>query len=259
MLDLDGLTASFQAHRLRRRRRRRRDPRGAPAGLARRAPGVRSVSHARCASPTSPPCAAVLAALLGAARPCSSRAESSGNGLIPAANAGPLRSDFEAVAKAAQAGNGNCTATTEADRQNRTGLRRAALDDRRGTAQQRSARASQTCAHARSKLCAQPLAQTTTTSSTAHDDDHDDAGENPHATTPTPHDHTTPDHPHDADHTDADHDRATEAAPRRPASKARRQGGPGGGTGAGEAGGSGQRRWRRPGAERRERDREGGQ
>jgi hypothetical protein len=39
---------------------------------------------------------------------------SSGKGLIPIANAGPLQSDFEAVAQAAQAGGGNCTTTTEA-------------------------------------------------------------------------------------------------------------------------------------------------
>jgi hypothetical protein len=36
---------------------------------------------------------------------------SSGKGLIPEANAGPLRSDFEAVASAAAAGNGSCAST----------------------------------------------------------------------------------------------------------------------------------------------------
>lgn len=39
---------------------------------------------------------------------------SSGTGLIPAANAGPLQGDFEAVAKAAQEGNGSCVATETA-------------------------------------------------------------------------------------------------------------------------------------------------
>lgn len=39
---------------------------------------------------------------------------SSGGGLIPAASAGPLKDDFEAVAQAARAGNGNCTPTQEA-------------------------------------------------------------------------------------------------------------------------------------------------
>jgi hypothetical protein len=36
---------------------------------------------------------------------------SSTKGLIPEANAGPLKSDFEAVAEAAETGNGNCKAT----------------------------------------------------------------------------------------------------------------------------------------------------
>jgi hypothetical protein len=39
---------------------------------------------------------------------------SSGSGLIPLANAGPLQSDFEAVAQAAAAGNGSCAATESA-------------------------------------------------------------------------------------------------------------------------------------------------
>jgi hypothetical protein len=49
----------------------------------------------------------VLAALLVA---CSS----SGKGLIPTGDAGPLQSDFEAVAQAAKNGNGDCTATESA-------------------------------------------------------------------------------------------------------------------------------------------------
>lgn len=39
---------------------------------------------------------------------------SSGVGLIPSASAGPLKSDFEAVAQAAESGNGNCLATETA-------------------------------------------------------------------------------------------------------------------------------------------------
>jgi hypothetical protein len=39
---------------------------------------------------------------------------SSGKGLIPTGNAGPLQSDFEAVARDAQNGNGRCTATEAA-------------------------------------------------------------------------------------------------------------------------------------------------
>jgi len=52
--------------------------------------------------------AAALAALLLAG--CGS----SGGGLIPSANAGPLQSDFEAVAQAAQTGDGECAATEAA-------------------------------------------------------------------------------------------------------------------------------------------------
>jgi hypothetical protein len=39
---------------------------------------------------------------------------SSDKGLIPKTSAGPLRSDFEAVAQAAETGNGNCTRTEKA-------------------------------------------------------------------------------------------------------------------------------------------------
>jgi hypothetical protein len=55
-----------------------------------------------------------LAALLGVSAALMMACGSSGSGLIPAANAGPLQSDFEAVAQAAQNGNGNCLATESA-------------------------------------------------------------------------------------------------------------------------------------------------
>ena len=54
------------------------------------------------------PCAAVLTALLLAA--CGS----SGKGLIQESKAGPLRRDFEAVARLAAKGNGNCAPTSKA-------------------------------------------------------------------------------------------------------------------------------------------------
>jgi len=56
----------------------------------------------------------VLAALLGISGPLLISCGSSGAGLIPAQNAGPLQSDFDAVALAAENGNGSCTATEEA-------------------------------------------------------------------------------------------------------------------------------------------------
>lgn len=55
-----------------------------------------------------------LAALLGAAAAVLVACGSSGSGLIPAAQAGPLQSDIEAVEKAAEEGNGNCSATEAA-------------------------------------------------------------------------------------------------------------------------------------------------
>src|SRR6185437_5087331 len=93
--------------RLRRRRRRGRDPRCAPARLARRAPGVRAVTRPQLAK-------LALAALLGVAAAVLVACGGSGNGLIPAAQAGPLQGDIEAVEKAAEEGNGNCSATEAA-------------------------------------------------------------------------------------------------------------------------------------------------
>lgn len=87
---------------------------------------------------------------------------SSGKGLIPIANAGPLQSDFEAVAQAAQSGGGNCTATTEAI--NKTEQDFAALPATIDSGLHR--RLSEGISNLRERalaLCAQPLAQTATT------------------------------------------------------------------------------------------------
>jgi hypothetical protein len=54
------------------------------------------------------------AALLGVTAAVLVSCGSSGSGLIPSANAGPLQGDFEAVARAAALGNGSCTATESA-------------------------------------------------------------------------------------------------------------------------------------------------
>lgn len=56
----------------------------------------------------------LAAALLGVAAAALVACGSSGTGLIPAASAGPLQSDFEAVSQAAQSGNGNCLTTESA-------------------------------------------------------------------------------------------------------------------------------------------------
>ena len=55
-----------------------------------------------------------VVALLGAAAALLVSCGSSGAGLIPSASAGPLQADFEAVAKAAEAGNGDCAKTEAA-------------------------------------------------------------------------------------------------------------------------------------------------
>jgi hypothetical protein len=87
---------------------------------------------------------------------------SSGKGLIPTANAGPLQSDFEAVAQAAQAGGGNCTATTAAI--NKTEQDFAALPATIDSGLHK--RLSEGISNLRERalaLCAQPPTQTATT------------------------------------------------------------------------------------------------
>jgi hypothetical protein len=57
---------------------------------------------------------ALVATLLGLAAALLISCGSSGKGLIPTADAGPLQSDFEAVSQAALNGNGSCAATEAA-------------------------------------------------------------------------------------------------------------------------------------------------
>lgn len=56
----------------------------------------------------------LAAALVGLAAALLVSCGGSGKGLIPEASAGPLRSDFEAVAQAAESGNGSCAHTEAA-------------------------------------------------------------------------------------------------------------------------------------------------
>lgn len=109
------------------------------------------------------PIALALAALLGAAAAVLVACGSSGRGLIPEANAGPLQSDFEAVAQAAQAGNGDCTATTEAI--NKTEQDFAALPATVDQAlRSRLSKGIENLRERALALCAQPLAQPASTS-----------------------------------------------------------------------------------------------
>jgi len=55
-----------------------------------------------------------VAALLGVAAATLISCASSGKGLIPSADAGPLQGDFEAVGRAAEAGEGSCAETESA-------------------------------------------------------------------------------------------------------------------------------------------------
>jgi hypothetical protein len=107
------------------------------------------------------------AALLGvAATVLASSCGGSGGGLIPSASAGPLKSDFEAVARAAQAGNGNCTETQEAivkTEQDFLGLP-ATVDP--GLREALGKGIANLSARARA-LCTQPLSPSTTATSTA--------------------------------------------------------------------------------------------
>jgi hypothetical protein len=86
----------------------------------------------------------------------------SGKGLIPIANAGPLQRDFEVVAQAAQSGGGDCAATTAAI--NKTEQDFAALPATIDAGLRR--RLSEGISNLRERalaLCAQPSAQTATT------------------------------------------------------------------------------------------------
>lgn len=111
-----------------------------------------------------PPPRALLAGLLGALAALLISCSSSGKGLIPIADAGPLKGDFRAVAQAAENGDGSCAATesallkTEQDFAALPSSTDSGLRDtlRQGIANLRTRALS---------LCAQPLPQTTATTS----------------------------------------------------------------------------------------------
>jgi hypothetical protein len=106
----------------------------------------------------------LLAALLGAFAALLISCSSSGKGLIPIADAGPLRGDFRAVAQAAENGDGSCAATesallkTEQDFAALPSSTDSGLRDtlRRGVENLRTRALA---------LCAQPLPQATETTS----------------------------------------------------------------------------------------------
>lgn len=87
---------------------------------------------------------------------------SSTAGLIPAENAGPLKSDFEAVAQAALAGDGNCAATNEALAKTEQDF--AALPSTVNAGLRRTLQVGIANLSSRARVaCTEPLASTTTT------------------------------------------------------------------------------------------------
>jgi len=130
----------------------------------RRTPSTKQASVRRARSQLHP--RILLAGLLGVSAALLVACGGSGKGLIPSANAGPLQSDFEAVAQAAQSGEGNCTATEAAIQKTETdfadlpstvdaGLHKT-LDMGISNLRRRAL-----------ALCAQPLPQTTSTTKTS--------------------------------------------------------------------------------------------
>jgi hypothetical protein len=104
----------------------------------------------------------LVAGALGVAAAILVSCGSSSGKLIPAANAGPLQSDFEAVAQAAESGNGSCTNTEAAilkTEQDFAALPSTVDSGLRNTLRQGISNLRK---HAL-ELCKQPLAQTNTT------------------------------------------------------------------------------------------------
>jgi cytoskeletal protein RodZ len=107
----------------------------------------------------------LLAVLLGIAAALLVACGSSGKGLIPTANAGPLQSDFEAVAQAAQSGEGSCTATEAAIAKTESDFAALPSTVDRGLHKTLGLGIANLRRRALT-LCAQPLPQTSTTTST---------------------------------------------------------------------------------------------
>jgi hypothetical protein len=108
----------------------------------------------------------LLAGLLGVSAALLVACGSSGKGLIPTANAGPLQSDFEAVAQAAESGEGNCTATEAAIEKTESDF--AALPATVDASLRKTLDAGIANLRRRAlALCAQPLPQTTSTTKTS--------------------------------------------------------------------------------------------
>jgi hypothetical protein len=116
-------------------------------------------------SPAATLLRASVAGLLGAAAAVLLACGSSGAGLIPAGNAGPLQSDFEAIAQAAQSANGNCAATEAAIIKTEQDFRALPTSVDSGLRNKLNQGITNLRKHAL-ELCKQPLTQPTVTSNT---------------------------------------------------------------------------------------------
>ncbi len=172
-----------------------------------------------------------LAGLLGLAAAVIVACGSTGKGLIPTGASGPLQSDFESVAQAAQSGEGNCTKTEAALA--KTNQDFAALPASVDAGLRNTLR--QGIDNLRSRalaLCAQPLTQGTVTNTTPKTTSTSTTTPTTTETTPTT---TTPTTPTNTTPTEPGPGGGTQA----PGSEAENGQGSGGGTGAGSSGGVG--------------------
>jgi hypothetical protein len=124
----------------------------------------RSITAGICARRTAA-LRTLAAGLAGVAAALIVSCGSSGQGLIPASAAGPLKSDFEAVQETAESADGDCTATEAAllkTAEDFSALPNSVDSGLRGNLRQGIANL-RVRAH---EMCAQPKAQTTTTTPT---------------------------------------------------------------------------------------------
>jgi cytoskeletal protein RodZ len=127
--------------------------RSAPSGSPSAFPGARGRLLLRI----------LLTGLLGVAAALLVACGSSGKGLIPTANAGPLQSDFEAVAQAAESGEGSCTPTEAAIAKTESDFAALPSSVDKGLRKTLSVGIAN-LRHRALALCAQPLPSTSTTS-----------------------------------------------------------------------------------------------
>jgi hypothetical protein len=172
--------------------------------------------------------------LLGVAAALLVACGSSGKGLIPTQNAGPLQNDFDVVAQTAQEGDGSCAATGAAIRKTKQDFQALPASIDPGL-HKRLEEGISNLRNRALEVCAQPLPQstssteastgstTTSTQSTGTSTTPTDTSTTPTETTPTA---TTPPGPEGGTPAPGAESPGAEEAPSAP----------GGGTGVGEAG-----------------------